>query len=329
MISEKLRIVREDKEASVGKHTMDSSTIPAQKNVEDKPDKRMNEKFKSVENRSKAEALDKDHHHTTGSAADWTEMRVLTVGSLKINPKYQRLLDKAWVQEIADNFNPDLVQVIQVSCRDGQYFTVDGQHTTEGIKIKFNDDNYPVLCKIYYGLTEKEEGEMFYLFNKCKKKMNASSMLKAQEFYGDHEVNDFFQRTRDAGFVIDAVKRVNCQYGIAAVSTARNCFRGLGPELYVRMLNLLRGSWDGARWSLTQKMLSAMSAFIATFGDQVDDRLFIRRFRSVSESDLTHEAGKFAAQGGTLSLASAMVTFYNKGRRSGKLAHEMLVIGRR
>ena len=270
-----------------------------------------------------------NRYHAEGSAADWTEMRIMTIGSLRVNPAYQRFLNMTWAQTIADEFNTDLVEVLQVSFRDGQYWIIDGQHTTIGIRIRFKDENYPVVCKIYYGLTVKEEAEMFYLFNKCKKPMNAASMLKAQLFYGDSEVTEFFKLTRDAGFVIDPVKRMSCQYGIAAVSTARNIYRCLGPERYTRMLNLLRSTWQGMRWSLTQKMLSAMSAFLATFEDQLDDQLFIGKLKKVSESELFNEAGKYAAQGAALSLASAMVTFYNKRRRTGKLQHGELLSDRR
>ena len=273
--------------------------------------------------------LNQGIYHTEGSAADWTEMRFMSVSDLKVAPEYQRLLNLKWAQEIADNFNPDLVQVLQISYRDGQYYIIDGQHTTKAIRIRFKDNEYPLLCKIYYGLTKQEEAQMFYLFNKCRKSMDSASMLKAQLASGKEEVTEFFKCTRDAGFIIDPVKRSNCQYGIVAVRTAQNCFRGLGTERYLRMLNLLKATWDGKRWSLTQQMLNAMATFLAAFEDQIDDKTFIRQLRNISENDLLSEAGTFAAQGRAISLASAMVTFYNKRRRNGRLDYQTLALIRR
>ena len=262
------------------------------------------------------------------SAADWMEYRYLTVGHLKVNPKYQRMLKRRWAQQIADRFNPDLVQVIHVSYREGEFWIIDGQHTTEAIRLKFNDPEYPVLCKIYYGLTEEEESEMFYLFNKCKQKMTASEMLKAQAFAGDKEITRFIQLTREAGFIIDPSRPRSCRNGISAVSTAQKCYMTLGADGYARMLHMLRAIWSGESWTLTQKMLSAMREFLVSYGDQVDDAKFIRRLLSVSEEALVRESRKFSARGVSLSLASAMVSLYNKGLRTGRLNIEKLVLDR-
>ena len=265
---------------------------------------------------------------TPVAAADWMEYRYLAIGYLKVNPKYQRMLKRRWAQEIADKFNPDLVQVIHVSYRDGEFWIIDGQHTREAIRLKFNDPEYPVLCKIYYGLTEEEESEMFYLFNKCKQKMTAAEMLKAQAFAGDKEITRFIQLTRDAGFIIDPTRRRSCRNGISAVNTAQKCYMTLGADDYARMLHLLRAIWSGESWTLTQKMLSATREFLVSYGDQVDDSKFIRRLRSVSEEELVRESRKFSARGASLSLASAMVSMYNKGRRTGRLNIEKLIIDR-
>ena len=262
------------------------------------------------------------------SAADWMEYRYLTVGHLKVNPKYQRMLKRRWAQQIADRFNPDLVQVIHVSYREGEFWIIDGQHTTEAIRLKFNDPEYPVLCKIYYGLTEEEESEMFFLFNKCKQKMTASEMLKAQAFAGDKEITRFIQLTREAGFIIDPSRPRSCRNGISAVSTAQKCYMTLGADGYARMLHMLRAIWSGESWTLTQKMLSAMREFLVSYGDQVDDAKFIRRLLSVSEESLVRESRKFSARGVSLSLASAMVSLYNKGLRTGRLNIEKLVLDR-
>jgi len=266
-----------------------------------------------------------DQQHVEGSTAAWISLRMLPVGILKVNPKYQRMLDMAWVREIAENFNPDLVEVLQVSYRDGYYWLIDGQHTTEGINLKFNDPDYPVICKVYYGLTVEDEAEMFYLFNKNKKKMSAASMLKAKAFLGEGESRGFLQRTRDAGFIIEPEKSMNCKYAIRAVNKARNCFLALGPELYDRMLHLLRAVWDGEQWSLSRKMLGGMAALLATFGDKIDDRVFISQLKGVTEGMMEKESNRFCNEKVGIAYAAAMATLYNKGRRTGKLRQALLL----
>ena len=264
-------------------------------------------------------------HHVEGSAADWTEMRSIPIGCLDVDPKYQRLLKRGWVQDIVDNYKPDLVQVLHVSFRDGKYWIIDGQHTKEAILIKFSDPNFPVICKVYYGLTREEESELFYLLNKNKKQINSADSLKAQVFYGEEESKSFFQHTSDEGFIIQPEKCVKSKFSILAFRKAQNCFRALGPEKYDRMLRLLRDTWGGERWSLTAKMLGGMASLLATYGDKLDDRVFVKQLSCVTEMEIKMEVRRFFIEKTNVAYASAMVNFYNKGRRKGKLRQAQLV----
>ncbi len=95
-----------------------------------------------------------------GSPAVRSEMRQLPVGLLEIDYSYRQNLIMRRVKYIADHFNPDLLGVIKVSFRDGHYYVVDGCHTVAAIKEKFHDDSYPLLCKVYHGLTVQDEARM-------------------------------------------------------------------------------------------------------------------------------------------------------------------------
>ena len=144
-------------------------------------------------------------------------------------------------------------------------------------------------------------------------------MLKAQAFSGEEEVTSFLQHTRNAGFIIDPERSVNCKYGIAAAKKALNCFRVLQPDGYDRMLHLLHDTWEGERWSLTLKMLGGMAALLSTFSDELDDKVFVNQLRSVTEEQIIKGAGKFCDESVGVAYAAALVKLYNKGLRSGKL----------
>ena len=262
-----------------------------------------------------------------GSAADWTELRNLAVGVLEIDHGYQRPLNIGWAKWIASNFNPDVVNIIQVSYRDGHYYVIDGQHTITGIKLKFRDENYPVACKIYYGLDETEESKLFHDFNKQKKSISAADMLKSQAAYGDEEVRSFLDHTRDAGFIIEPGKRANCRYGIQAVKKAQTCFKTLGPEQYDRMLSLLKQTWNGEKWSVSQNMLGGMCLLLKVFGDHADDATFASQLGKVSERELLKEVSRFSDETVPVAYASAIVNLYNKGLRgkSKRLKRSMLL----
>ena len=260
-----------------------------------------------------------------GSAAEWNEIRKLPVGVLEIDHGYQRHLDMGWVKAIVGGFKPELVEVIQVSYRDGHYWVFDGQHTLTAIKEKFNDINYPVVCKVYHGLSREEESRLFYEFNTAKKKMSSAAMLKSQAIFGDEEVKGFLQHTKDAGFIIDPSKRVNCRYGIQAVKKAQTLFTRLGPDMYDRMLSLIKRTWCGEQWSVTQNMLSGVGTLLQTFGEKINDDKFIDQLKNVSENQIIKGAGRYTEESVPVAYACSLVDFYNKGLRSGKLKRVLLL----
>ena len=252
------------------------------------------------------------------NAADWTEVRNLPVGVLEIDPEYQRTLKLWWANHIAKNFKSILLGIIYVSYRDGHYYVFDGQHRTEAVRIKFNDKNTPMTCIVYHGLTKEEEARLFTELNTASKSMSAGELLKAQTVAGEEEVISFLKHTCDAGFIIDSERRVKCKYSIQAVNKLQKCFQTLGPNDFDRMLRLLMKTWDGESWSVTLKMLGGMCLFIKTFGDQIDDQIFVKQLRLVSDMQMVKKAARFSDESIAVAYASALVEFYNSNQRGSK-----------
>ena len=285
-----------------------------------------NRTIKEMENKKMKKIVsERNQEQNNGGAADWTEVRRLPVSMLQVDPKYQRQLDRGWAKYIAANYDPDLVKQVQVSQRDGAYWVFDGQHTVTAIRMKFHDPNFPVVCKIYHGLTEEEEGRLFYKYNNCSKKMSSASMLKAQAFYGDETVQSFLEHTKAQGFLIDPTRRVTGQYGIQAVKKAQTIFEKMGAEMYDRILSLLKNTWNGAPWSVSQNMLGGMAALMKIFGDKLDDKKFVSQLKKITEDQLIREAGRYTEESVSVAYASALVYFYNKGLRNGKLKRVLLL----
>lgn len=244
-----------------------------------------------------------------------TEVRVLPLGVLNIEPGYQRRLNMHWAQWIADHFKPHLVEILQVSYRDGKYWVFDGQHTMTALKIKFHNDNLPVTCKIYRGLTKEDEAQLFYDFNTATRKISSEAMIKAKNAAGDKEVRNFIFRTRDAGFIIDPDKTISCKYGIQAVTNALKCYETIGKENYSRMLNLIYATWDGERWAVSKNMLNAMAILVNVYGDKLDGSRFSKKLKTISQNNLVKKANDNRKEGRKVSVAYAMalVDFYNSG----------------
>lgn len=214
----------------------------------------------------------------------WSEMRVMTVGLLEIDLKYQRSLDLAWTKEIVKNFDPHLVGIVYVSVRKGHYYVFDGQHTLKALEILYHDKNYPVLCRVYHGLTEQDEARMFCEFNQRKKRISSLDIMKARAISGDDSTMNFLRCTKEAGFIVDPTKKFTCRYGINAVKKAQTCFLTLGAEKYSRMLKLIGETWNGEPWSVSQKMLAGMTVLFKFF--DLNSKNFVRRMSSVTELEI-------------------------------------------
>ena len=243
----------------------------------------------------------------------WSEMRTLPLNMLRIDTNYQRDLNLSKVRYIVNNFDPDLVGIPQVSYRDGMLFVFDGQHTIKALSLVNNDPAYPIVCKVYYGLSEEEEAELFHKFNTSRTPINAISIIKAQAAYGDEKIKSFLHCTKSAGFIIDPTKPRNCRYGIRAVRTALNCFSSLGAENYKFMLALLRKTWRGERWSLNQNMLNAMELLLRVFWHElheIDD--FAKKMSKFTDNDINKEAANFYEKSKPYRYAWALGSLFNK-----------------
>ena len=73
---------------------------------------------------------------------------------LEIPDAYQRKLNTERVAKIVAGFNERIANEPKVSFRDGHYYVFDGQHTIVARKHMNGNNDLPILCKVYYGMTE-------------------------------------------------------------------------------------------------------------------------------------------------------------------------------
>ena len=80
---------------------------------------------------------------------------------LEIPDAYQRKLNTERVAKIVAGFNERIANEPKVSFRDGHYYVFDGQHTIVARKHMNGNNDLPILCKVYYGMTEADEALLY------------------------------------------------------------------------------------------------------------------------------------------------------------------------
>lgn len=76
---------------------------------------------------------------------------------------YQRDQKLRQINDISKDFDERVANEPKVSYRDGRYFVFDGQHTIAARVHRNGGDPLPILCKVYFGMTEKEEARCISL----------------------------------------------------------------------------------------------------------------------------------------------------------------------
>jgi hypothetical protein len=95
------------------------------------------------------------------------------------DPAYQRRVDVNHINRILRKWDWKAVRTPTINVRTGtrkMVYIVDGQHTIRALIAK-GETHY--LCEVYYGLTEKQEAELFYLRNKGPKGITGAAKFKA------------------------------------------------------------------------------------------------------------------------------------------------------
>ena len=254
------------------------------------------------------------------------EFRDINARALYIDRTYQRDTDPTRVKKIVDHFDPNLVNIVKVSFRNGRYYVFDGGHTLAALKQVNGGDNFLVSCKVFYGLTYEQEAELFAMQTGFSKKVGEAYRIRALEAAGDEEIIDFLERTREAGFTIEPAKRMNRTGGIDAVAKAHELYGRVGPETYSRTLELLWRTWSGEKFSVSQNMLGGMGVVMKVYGDEINESRFVKKLGTESAESIRREASKQISMSPANACALAIMKAYNKGGAKGTVDLSKLTV---
>ena len=232
----------------------------------------------------------------------------LNNAELQINPRIQRKLNPARVQRILENFSPLIANPIKVSFRDGKYYMFDGMHTRTVLCLINETDDFPILCRVYTGLTEQDEARLFASQFGFSEAIPMGYRLRALEVAEDQGVLSFIKATRDSGFKMTLGSHNTENGHIAAVCEAYKSFNSLGADSYTRMLKMLHKTWAGESWSVTRYMIAGMTRFMKMYEIRIND--FVKAFREVTYQEIKDEAGRFRGMSKEGAFAAALAELY-------------------
>ena len=243
--------------------------------------------------------------------------RPLNSAQLTSGLAYQRPVNQREVDELANDWQPDLFEPPIVSYRDGKFFLVDGQRRIAALRQRNRGGDVTVLCRVFENLTYEEEADLLVRIDRAKKNMTLSESTNARrESRKDPTTEIIFQILRRAGFTWTLQRRETGNYKINATSAVFHAYNLLGKTDFARMMDLLRGTWEGSPASVTATMLAGMSLFVKTYDLELDDQNFVRRLSAVSAVKVLALAKEEDSKGSrNLRCARVLWQLYNKGCR--------------
>lgn len=200
----------------------------------------------------------------------------LSTRVLKIDKSYQRLINPSMVQQIRDNFDPDLFQSIIVSERDGEYHVVDGGNRLTAVKDLVKE----VPCILWQGLTYEQECAKFRKLNTHRRSLNASVVFHSMVCEKNSEALDVVGIMRKNGFTYNRYNQTTKENMIGSPSKMLKLYRTNGEDLLNKTLNISRKAWHGAKDSLLTTMLTGLHTFLTENRD-IDDQILIKALSKV------------------------------------------------
>ena len=250
------------------------------------------------------------------------EEKMLNTRDLAINPRAQRSLRAKKVRDIVRDFNPLLVNPIKVSYRDGRYWVIDGQHTLAALRA-VNKGDCMVRCKVYYGLSEADEAELFIHQNGHSSPVSTMEKLKVLYLQGDQEILDFVRTTELAGVRVE-FNRGQSKNKLIAIASAYEIYKKVPKEMYIEILYTISDSWNGDPEGYRKEILVGMSRVYQAFNGEFKRKDLAYKLSRIPPMQIIREGKGYHTGSASIMYAKAIVRAYNSGRTTRRLDESKL-----
>ena len=261
---------------------------------------------------------------------------VVPLDKIRIPFLYQRRYSPKRADYIALNWDDNQMRPLFVSLReDGYYYVFDGQHTLHAWeKVK---GHKPIECRVYTGLTEIEEADLFSKMNTNRKKLSVGEIVRAKNEAEDPFVSQY----------INMLERTNTPYSFSSGSRPGKlrCHdllikktQVLGLETVSQALSLISENISPEIRNYSGQYILGLLAFMNVYKDQYNTKRLASTLNKY-EPEKIMDAGKSyylklskyaktqlsSEDGGARYYAKAILDFYNKGLGKNKLDENLII----
>ncbi len=257
--------------------------------------------------------MDKNVKMTNGynDTEKFTRMERLTSDQLHADLPFQKVFNAEIVDLINYTFDENVLQALDVSFRDGRYNVVDGKHRLSGIR-KYEErtgNKIEIPALVRYGLTEKDECELFEKLAKQRRKITAMEILESAYSRGNEFTVGLVDGIRSTGLLFDFDTKRRNGY-IHLTRTPVNVYKALDKKEFERFFSLFYRTWNGNKDFIHEDFLKGLFEFYTYYKDDIDDELFIKRLSYLTDFKVIATGDKKKKE-----IAKLIFQKYNKNKR--------------
>lgn len=241
----------------------------------------------------------------------------LSTSEIEVDETYQRDFRPAIVKKILDKWNDCLVNPPKVSKRDGKYFVFDGQHTIAAIKKRNGGNNQIIECRVYEGLTQKDEADLFVAQFGENAALRKNEAFRAKFNTGDDEIVRMVKLAEKHGCLIDFKESKKDHY-CTAVAKLYSIYKDSTTAQFEEILNIIEEAWDGNKDGYRACIMDGIATFVKKYWNEYDRKALISRLQKIDPMFLIKETYLAKQKTGKV-MARAILNVYNNKARGNRL----------
>jgi hypothetical protein len=239
----------------------------------------------------------------------------VNIADLRVSPAAQRRYSKAQAESYAADFDLEALGTIVVNKRDDLWYVIDGQHRVMALRLMGWGD-LKVECETYFGLTEREEAELFLQRN-TRRNLSPFERFRVALTAERAVESTISQLVLSLGLRIARPKRDG---NIGAVTALVGVYNAGGSEALRRALVILRDAYAMRPEALSAEMIRGMGLVCQRYNGSFDDDVAVAKLRQLPGGLAALLAGADLAQRAygrprPECVASAIIDAVNRGRR--------------
>ena len=218
---------------------------------------------------------------------DWVEQE-----NISVDPGYQRDVNEQKVAGIAGRFDPSAFGILIISCRDGSYVIIDGQHRLLAWR-KIGASAF-VPCLVLHNLSRTDEAGLFLKYNDHPG-VTALDRFKARLYKGDADALDIERAAQATGYRLPFGEGNGDT--IRAVQALDDLYRRGGYSLLADTLSVLRAAWQDDAGATYGGIIAGLGDFLRRFGDSAKQSVLVRAMRGTTPKKLLRAVGDVHSSG--------------------------------